>query len=436
MKGIKNIRMKKNHINKHKIKNPYLINSQISDNILLILEDYLSKIENINIDDMTLREDLSLLGVISELFPLLENPKHYLEVCHTLLFKLRERIYKNEFNSISLYDGLCNLAVFLRILHEYSGCYNKLYSELLNLINYKLEKTLYIISEKERISFFDYDTICGLSGIANCLLTEAEKNQKMLNKIGEFFVYLGSEYSHNGETHINWTKLSKNNTIEDYLDFSISHGIAGPLIILSRLYQNRIIIPDQIKSIINITNEYDYISQKTGINIWSGKVTKNIYFDENIQVTSPREGWCYGTSSVSMALLEAAIVTKNKQLFQKAYSQLYSVTNMSIQEMQLSNEILCHGYSGMVALYRNLFDLYKDYRFKQKALELLNQTLICYSPESNFGFPSWDTTNHNGIILKRTCDKMDFLEGSAGIIMELSSWLKTNSKYETMLLIK
>ena len=31
---------------------------------------------------------------------------------------------------------------------------------------------------------------------------------------------------------------------------------------------------------------------------------------------------------------------------------------------------------------------------------------------------------------------MDFLEGSAGIIMELSGWIKKETKYEKMLMLK
>ena len=353
-----------------------------------------------------------------------------------MLIELRERIYRNEFNSVSLYDGLCNLAVFLKILNKNSGCYSNLYSTLHNLIYSQLEKIIPLIVNKEKVSFFDYDTICGLSGITNYLLNEEDKNVQLLKSIGNFFVSLGLECIQNEELHINWVSCSKNNSDNDYLDFSFSHGIAGPLLMLARLYKNNIIVPNQKKAISNILNEYEYISRKTETNIWSGKINKDVYFKDIIRVPKQREGWCYGSASVAMAFLEAAVTINNTPFYNKAYAQLRAVANMSIEEMHLTNEILCHGYSGMVALYRNLFDIYKDELFRRKALSLLNKTIDGYSSQSDFGFSSEDIGIYNEVETKRTCDKLDFLEGSVGIIMELSSWIKKKSSYEQMLMIK
>ena len=116
--------MNNKYINVQNVNNRYNLDPQSLDKIISILEDYLFKLDKISTKKLSLREQLSLLGLIAELFPLLDKPEKYLEISHTLLLELREHIYHQELNNISLYDGLANLAVFLKILNINSGCYS------------------------------------------------------------------------------------------------------------------------------------------------------------------------------------------------------------------------------------------------------------------------------------------------------------------------
>lgn len=125
-----------------------------------------------------------------------------------------------------------------------------------------------------------------------------------------------------------------------------------------------------------------------------------------------------------MVFLESTPLSNSPYLYDKAYARLCEVANMSIVEMCLSNEILCHGYAGMSAIFRNLYDLYEESLFKRKAYDLVEKIVEGYAFDSKFGFLTEDTVIYNGKVSRKSCDKMDFLEGSAGIIMELSGWIK------------
>lgn len=428
--------MNNKYINVQNVNNRYNLDPQSLDKIISILEDYLFKLDKISTKKLSLREQLSLLGLIAELFPLLDKPEKYLEISHTLLLELREHIYHQELNNISLYDGLANLAVFLKILNINSGCYSNFYKIIEDMINSKSDSLVDVIISKDKISFFDYDVISGISGITNYLLNQSSIDAHLLKKIDNYLVSLGTECNQNGEKHICWVKKSENSSTHDYLDFSLSHGIAGPLLVITRLYKNNIIIPGQVRAIKNILYEYEYIASKAGVNIWSGKVNKEIYFHDKMELQNLREGWCYGTASVSMVLLEAASICNNESIYKKAYSQLCEVAKMTVEEMYLTNEILCHGYAGMAALYRILYDLYKEPLFEQKARYLLKNIIEAYTPNSKYGSVSEDVAFYNGIRVTRSCDKIDFLEGNTGAIIELSSWIKDSSNYEEMLMLK
>ena len=65
--------MKEININKDKVVNKYNLNLEVVNRIFYILENYFLKIEKLDIQNMSLREQLSLLGVIAEIFPILKK---------------------------------------------------------------------------------------------------------------------------------------------------------------------------------------------------------------------------------------------------------------------------------------------------------------------------------------------------------------------------
>lgn len=90
---------------------------------------------------MSLREQLSLLGVIAEIFPILKIRKSiYKKVMK--FWGTKKRIYKHEFHGISLYDGIGNWVIFLQILNENSGCYDNLYKSVNEILVNNVEKVL------------------------------------------------------------------------------------------------------------------------------------------------------------------------------------------------------------------------------------------------------------------------------------------------------
>lgn len=421
--------------------NPYNLSTSVIEKIKDIMNDYIDKLEKIEIDSLSLREKLSYLGVITELYPIISDKESYLNICHHLLIQLRNSIYESEYYGISLYDGLSNLALFVKSLTMYTGFYKKFGLSLNSLIsknaNIMAQK---LCQEKDKTSFLYYDTICGLAGVGNYLLDDYSNKEikKTLISIAEYFVFLSNTVEIDGEFYPGWIEMdNKMSELEGgYIDFSIAHGIAGPLYFLVKLAKKKIIIPGQMDAIFRIIREYKYVSNRTGYNIWSGKIPKQIYFNDQINVVYRRESWCYGNASVAMILLETAEFIGDDLLYKIVMKTVREISQKDINTLGLETPILCHGYSGTTTIFRRLYDKYKSKEFLLQAIKLLKKTVDSYLKDSKFGFPYYEYTVFNGINEKRSADSLDFLEGSAGIVMEMAGWLKKDSYFEKMMLIK
>lgn len=428
----------KEFIDQSKIVNKYHLDVESINKIVTILNDYICKIHHISLQDLSLREQLSYIGLLSELYPILIEKEQCLKLSQELLVSLREKIYNKEFSGISLYDGICNLAVFVKNLNINSGCYNKFCKSIDEIILEKTHDCVKKLMVKKNVSFWDFDTICGLAGISNYLLDESadQETKETLKAAANYFVSLCSKTSaDDGQACPPWVRMERE-AGDDYIDFSLAHGIAGPLQIMVRMIKKNIIVEGQIEAIIDVIDEYEAISKKAGCSIWADKILKENYANEYIAMVNQREGWCYGSISVAMVLLDAAKIVHDKYLYEKAYNRLIEVSQMEINELGLDNPILCHGYAGTSAVFRNLYEVYEEPAFRKQAVNLISEIIKNYTINSRFGFPMNDIIVINEKQLDRSCDKLDFLEGSAGIVMELASWIKEDSKYEKMLLIK
>lgn len=82
--------LKEININKDKVVNKYNLNLEVVNRIFYILENYFLKIEKLDIQNMSLREQLSLLGVIAEIFPILKNQEKYLQKSYEIFGELKK----------------------------------------------------------------------------------------------------------------------------------------------------------------------------------------------------------------------------------------------------------------------------------------------------------------------------------------------------------
>lgn len=401
---------------------------------------YMEKLKKTNLDELDNRERLSYLGVVSEAYPLLKNQEFFLKSCQKLLTDLRNELYENRLRGLSLYDGLCNLAVFTDALSQASGCYQKFSRSLYEMICEQAERQAKMLMEQpgDR-SFMNYDAISGLSGAGHYLLGRAHEKQAKdaLQSIADYFVLLSRKLQKGDKLVPGWFErgFDAGAYPDGYFDFSVSHGIAGPLSVLVNLWKKNIVSAGQKEAVLEILKEYVFVCKKFHHKIWSGKVSMEHYFCAEADMPYGREGWCYGSVTVAKILLEAMECMMIPYLQNLAEKRILEVSEMEVEELGLELPILCHGYAGTSAVFRKMYDASgKEVHLKQ-AKRLLKKTISYFSPKGVYGFPYEEAYASYGKAQKRSIDKLDFLEGSAGILMEMLGWLKAESYFEKMLLL-
>lgn len=420
--------------------NTYRLEESAVNQIAEVADWYLSKLKKVRLDALDNRERLSYLGVVSEACPLLQNQEFFLETCQRLLTDLRSEFYENRLRGICLYDGLCNLAVFTEALSHASGCYQKFCRSLLEIICGQAKLRAKMLMERhDGESFLNYDAISGLSGVGHYLLGHAHEDmaEDALRSIAEYFVLLCRKVKKNDASVPGWFEWGLDDRAypNGYFDFSVSHGIAGPLSVLIHLWKENRFVSGQKEAVLEIVKEYAFICEKFQNKLWSGKVSMEQYVCDAVEMPYGREGWCYGSITVANILSEAMECVRVPYIQTLAEKRMLEVAEMDVEALGLQMPILCHGYAGTSAVFRKMYDASGEEEYLKQAKRLRKKAISCFSPNSDYGFPYEEEYALRGQIQKRSIDKLDFLEGSAGILMELLAWIKPKSCFERMLLL-
>lgn len=321
-----------------------------------------------------------------------------------ILLKFNGFYFKKNY---SLFNGLPLLSMILLI--------NK---EIIKEDYYALQKKIIFLINNIKISnkeFKDIEYINGISGLLNyyLILNELEpcilsaKSYLRINQIIDLIL----EYD---KTKIN--NLSS-------INFSLSHGIAGILLVLVKSLKYNYKKKEIEKQILFLQklliNNYILYSNKI-----PGIVSKNeIIFPKNTP------SWCYSELGVLHAIIKSFKIYSNKNyletIFRKEIQKILS--NKSNYKLISSN--FCHGFSGALVF----FTLYQVNNKEIKEY-LLSEIKSLYDKKLICGF--YDLYyNKSGNICSEI--NFSFLDGSISVLLSLLySKGKNNTIWENMLLLK
>ncbi len=263
---------------------------------------------------------------------------------------------------ISLFGGLPGIAMSLVSLKrpDLTNVINQINEVIFQLIDYFIEKVS--VTFANRSSYFDW--MYGLSGTLNYLCFYSEnmnrtnkRIQQYIQRIQQFFIanYLQS-LTINNKSIYPWYISQDNQMSEiDKIEYpfgnyniSLSHGISGMLLALTESqninYDNKVYILQKniaefLLENMNVINEYP---------IWPLAVS----LDEKHNISQKQEinrfdSWCYGSPGILISLLNFAEQEKNKKLQKFCIDSLVSLND---HNEGLSSPIICHGYSGLLAI--------------------------------------------------------------------------------------
>ena len=159
-----------------------------------------------------------------------------------------------------------------------------------------------------------------------------EEYKLALKEITEYFVYLFKNIDINDMKIPNYF-ISASNQANEFdsqiypngcFNFSLSHGIAGPLFILLKSKRYGILvegIDDAIKNITYQICEYAYIND-IGYYNFSGRISLENFINKKIDNSISRASWCYGTPGIAKVLFDANDVIKSKEVYKVVKSSL------------------------------------------------------------------------------------------------------------------
>lgn len=144
-----------------------------------------------------------------------------------------------------MFGGLCDFGISLLAINKETGTYHRLIDSVNTVVASEAADNSLLLENKidsKSISMRDYDSILGLSGILRyLLLTDSELYRESIQKVVDALIYLSQYSTDKQEAVPNW-HIQKDNVFpyeerESYrsgmINFGLSHGIAGPLAVLS-----------------------------------------------------------------------------------------------------------------------------------------------------------------------------------------------------------
>lgn len=275
-------------------------------------------------------------------------------------------------NDPSLYNGLSGIN-FSIILASNNG---KRYSSIIKKLEASLydfgTEYLYKIKEiNKQLKYgtpeYGYDLITGLTGIGAYILKSKNSNLiGLLENILSFFIELSLNGVSNEKGVCSFLSSPEAFIIEEdkknypygCLNLGMSHGISGPLALLSLSYIQGVRLDNQLDSIITLASEFTNTLSvdKNGYFVKRMVDTKGLTNNFKTGNNERYDAWCYGGFGVAGALALAYEATRDSGIKETALKVIGGLLKSPVKEWNIHSPMICHGYSGNLQVINRLLD--------------------------------------------------------------------------------
>ena len=386
--------------------------------------------ENLNdtIKNISAYEAIEIISLLISANKYFESNQQWESLIYTCLSKIRSGIYNREFNTISSFSGITYVNFIIRELktmipelQRFLGSLELLQSEILSSY----------LNLPEGSAFYEqkgFELIQGMSGVLKYYLdSDNSEVDETINKIVSLFVqhlkpkmimdyptpvfhYYPSEYEKQY-----MTEEAKNGCV----NYSVSHGMAGPLTSLSLAYKKSDNASESMKIIDSIIDEYlkayYYVDN---IIYWPKRITFEQYIgQEKTTYEKNRMSWCYGSIGILNSLYVAAKEKSDMELKDFCVNELKKIALLNTNDYLLTSPIVCHGLSGAALVFRRMYQETRDVAFYNKIVEILERLIY------NYTYRNIENINLIGV---NKIKEYDYLEGYTGILQTIYSLINDN----------
>ena len=348
------------------------------------------------------------------------------ETGNKMLSRLVSAIKQQGIPSLSMFSGAAGIGLATVCLSENFKYYNQFITNVNDMIKEQLFSYIGDVP-MHGIHMQVYDVMEGLSGILNYLLLFPTDNEmrSVLESGLDFLVtlitrqicvkgtnvpgwYVPSEYQ--------FSSMESEIYPNGNFNTSMSHGVAGPLALLSRCYLQGVVVNGQKKAIQILIDFLNWSRQRDEKRIfWKGQIGLLEYQSKcvNEEHIVRRDAWCYGPPGICYGMALGAKALDNQVLLQ----EVKGIFMDAIHDIRgIFSPTFCHGYAGLYQLVQAMERLTGESYLRER--DRLKQKIVSFYNESNpYGFYNVEIEGVNLI----ECSSAGLLTGAAGTCLALLS---------------
>jgi len=341
--------------------------------------------ENLNLDSEKINpydavDVVSALAAFQEYF---ESIAVWERLALNALNALQNGIKRSLFDKIASFSGITHIAF---AINDLAFIAPKV-APFLNGINELLLKNLTAYLSISKVDGFysegNFEVIKGLSGPLSYLLTFNNNAhiEDVVDQIIDVLVKRSCDISILNHKVLGWhyypsaiekefmTEIPENGVV----NYGLSHGMAGPLVVLSMAYNKGVRKEGLIEAIKKLISEYMeahyYIND---IAYWPSRITFEQYVGlESRYKSQTQMSWCYGSIAILRSLYISGVLISDNKTEQFALKELLKIAEMNLSDYMLNQIIVCHGLAGTAAIVNAMYLDTGIRQFLDRAVEMI-----------------------------------------------------------------
>ncbi|AKG45060.1 lanthionine synthetase c-like protein [Streptomyces xiamenensis] len=267
-----------------------------------------------------------------------------------------------------------------------------------------------------------HDIIVGLTGTGRYALLRGAPLRPVLESVLAALVRLTEPVATEGGSVPGYWSLSRprgepvTRAREGHLNLGLSHGIAGPLALLSLALEAGVRVPGQREAIERIARVYveRHRADPYGLH-WPNLLTWDDWHHAGAGAGRGRVAWCYGGLGIACALRLAARATGRADLAELAAQAVAAMIRVPAGEWGITDASLCHGWAGALNCLK-FFATGEHATAVARTREHLAERIVRhFEPGSAFGYRYPEQGSG------RPIDAPGFLDGAAGVALALDA---------------
>ncbi|MET9859480.1 lanthionine synthetase C family protein [Streptomyces smyrnaeus] len=339
-----------------------------------------------------------------------------------------------------IYTGAGAVAFAVLVAHRATGGYRSALGRLDEHQRRLVHRALPEVRDTPATTNGEFEVVRGMSGVGRYLLARREQCEEELRLVLTYLTHMAhGEITHRGHQVPRWwtwaaPKLGQEVEMPDgHLNLGLSHGVAGPLALLSLAWQQGAVVDGQreaIERLVDLLQQWTYESE--GGLLWPPHLTLERWVaGPDIPPPRQRPSWCYGAPGISRAVQLAGLALDRAEWLELAHRSLLPLLATDPDSWSIDNSNLCHGWGGMMHLLAILNESIGDKRLTDLVDGMAARTLAEFRPEYRFGFRATLTSAPQGT------DVPAFLEGAAGTALALDAYAdgRTTTDWDMALLL-